>query len=148
MGLARLNTAKAANEGRVMQVLDPQTRTPAINEKTGGVVSITLRGRDSDAHIAAEMQARNEAMDRMQQTGRWTAEEVDQKDTENLARLVVGWDNVPACWVDGSSNEAPVDFSLENAVALFSQPGLRWLRADADKFVARRDAFLKPAPKG
>lgn len=147
MSLARFNTAAAADEGRVLVLVEQGTGAPMINETTGGVVSIRLRGQDSDAFVQEDMRLRNAALDRIASGGKTTAEILERQQAELLAKLVVSWDNIPTCWIDNTDSEEPIKFTHDNAVALFMNRGVKWLREKVDRFVGRRDAFLEPPPK-
>lgn len=145
MSLTSLQTASAANEGRAMPVLHPTDRVPLLNDKKVPV-TITVRGRDSDAFIKAENEARNRAVERTSKAVKFSAAASDLEACQTLARCTTGWQGVPAGWLDGSDNEAPAEFSYDNAVALYTNPGVSWIREQVDQFVAARVNFLKSAP--
>jgi len=145
MSLTSLNTASAANEGRAMPVLHPEDRTPLLDEK-GKPVTITLMGRDSDAFIKAENAARNRAMEQLSKGVKFSAAAAERQTCETLARCTVDWSGIPKGWLDGSDDETPVKLSEENAVALYSNPGVKWLRDQVDEFIGARANFLKRSP--
>jgi len=142
MNLASLNFAPAANSGAVMTVLHPIDRIP-LETDGGDPVTITLLGRDSDAFIKAETAARQRAMDSLSKGSKVSVTDADRRGCESLARLVTGWQGIPEGWIDGTDSNDPADFSVENAMKLFLNPGVRWIRDQADAFVADRGNFLK-----
>lgn len=146
MSLASLNTAAAANEGRVLTLVHPEDRTP-LNGQNGKPITITLLGQDSDAFIKAENAARNRSVESLREAAKFSAAAADLQACEMLARCTVNWSGIPKAWLDGSEDESPVKHTDENAVALYSNPGVSWLRAQVDKFVANRANFLKASPK-
>lgn len=146
MSLTSLNTAFAANAGRAMPVLHPVDRTPLLDAKKKAVV-IDLLGRDSDAFIKAENEARSRAVDQMTKGVKFSAPAADHQACEALARATTGWSGIPTGWIDGTDNEDPAPFSYDNAMALYANPGVRWLRDQVDEFVGTRANFLKAAPK-
>lgn len=143
MSLLSLNTATASNEGRAMPVLHPDDRTPLTFGKNNAPLTLTLLGKDSDAFIAADQAARNKAMATMAKGVKFSAAALDLQTCETLARCTTGWAGIPQGWIDGSDNEGPAEFNFANAVALYSSPGVRWLRDQADEFVGERRNFLK-----
>lgn len=141
MSLASLNFASAANEGRTMTVLHPIDRTALLDEK-GDPVTITLLGRDSDAFIAAENAARNRAVEQIKEGAKFSAAAADEEAAASLARATTGWSGVVQGWIDGTGDETPAKFSVENAKKLYMGRGVRWIRDQADKFVGDRAHFL------
>lgn len=143
MSLLSLNTATASNAGRVMPVLHPDDRTPLTFGKDKKALTLTLLGKDSDAFIRADQAARNVQMQTLAKGVKYSSAAVDVQISEMLARCTTGWAGIPQGWIDGSDDEKPSEFSYENAVALYSNQGLRWLRDLADEFVGDRRNFLK-----
>lgn len=146
MSLAALNTAAAANEGRVLTVLHPTERTPLVGQN-GKPVTITLLGQDSDIFIKAENAARARAMEHLSEGGKFSPAASDLQACEALARCTLDWSNIPKGWIDGTDDETPAKHSHETAVALYQNPGVKWLRDQTDKFIATRSNFLKASPK-
>lgn len=142
MSLASLNLAKSANTGRTLVVLHPTHRTPLVGAD-GGQVEIDLLGQDSDAWIAGEHASRNKQVDAMRRGHDFSAAQADRAGGVALANVATGWRNVPKAWltVDGT-DEDPATFSAANAELLFNNPGMRWLREQADEHVAKRAGFL------
>lgn len=143
MNLIALNTASAANEGRPMAVLHPDDRTPLTWGDKKDPLTITLLGKDSDAFIRDEQAARNKAVALATKGVKFSAAAQDRQVAETLAHCTTGWSGVPQGWIDGSEDESPAEFSFENAVALYLNPGVRWLRDQVDEFIAERRHFLK-----
>ncbi|MNS58674.1 hypothetical protein D3C72_916010 [compost metagenome] len=145
MSLTSLNTASAANEGRVMLVLHPEDRTPLLDEKKKPV-TITLLGRDSDTFIQAENASRNRAMEQLSKNVKFSAAAAEQQTCETLARCTVDWSGIPKGWIDGTDDETAAKLTEESAAALYASTGVKWLRDQVDEFVGTRANFLKRSP--
>ena len=146
MSLTSLNTAVAANAGRTMLVLHPTDRTPLTDAK-GRPVTVDLLGRDSDVFVQAENIARNKAVEAIKEGVKFSSAAADLAGAETLARATTGWSGIPKGWIDGTDDETPASFSFQNAVALYSNKGVAWLRDQADKFIGDRANFLSASPK-
>lgn len=146
MSLTSLNFAPAANEGRVMTVLHPTDRTP-LKDGKGNPVTLTLLGRDSDAFIAAENAARNKAVESLKDGAKFSAAAADEEAAASLARATTAWAGIPKGWIDNTDDETPAPFTPQNAAALYSNRGVRWVREQADKFIGDRAHFLKASPQ-
>lgn len=141
MSLTSLSTSTAANAGRTMTVLHPDDRVPLLaDDKTP--VTITLLGKDSDTFIKAQNAARNRAVEAVKKQMKFSSAAADLEASQTLARCTTGWTGIPRGWLDGSDDETAADFSFENAVALYSNLGVRWVRDQVDEFVAERAHFL------
>lgn len=145
MSLLALNTASAANAGRVMPVLHPEDRTPLKNGDA--TMTLTLLGRDSDAFIRAENTARNRSVEQLSENVKFSAAAVDLEAAKTLAACTTGWTGIPKGWLDGSDDETPAKFSEEAALALYTSPGLKWVRDQADRFIGNRANFLTASPQ-
>jgi hypothetical protein len=145
MSLASLNFATAANEGRVLTVLHPIERTTLLGAD-GKPVTITLLGKDSDAFVAAENAARNRAVEQVTSGAKFSAAASDEEAASSLARATTGWSGVVQGWIDGTDDETPAKFSVENARKLYLNRGVKWLRDQADRFVGDRANFLPASP--
>lgn len=66
-----------------------------------------------------------------------TAETIENETSEMLARLTTGWALVT---LDGRPLNIP--FSLENALALYRNPRLAWIRAQVNDFISDLGNFL------
>lgn len=143
MSLASLNLSSASNKGRTMTVLHPEERTP-LKTADGTVLTITLLGRDSDAFIRAERAAKSKAFEQVTKKGKFNPAESDQQTAETLAACTTAWSGIPVAWLtEGGEDESPAEFSRANAVALYTNPGLRWLKEQVDEFVGDRANFLQ-----
>lgn len=141
MSLLSLSTATASNEGRAMPVLHPDDRTP-LKGADKKPLTISLLGKDSDTFIQADQASRTKNMATMAKGVKFSAALMDQQVCETLARCTTGWTGIPQGWIDGSASEDPAKFSYDNALALYLNPGIRWLRDQADEFVGERRNFL------
>jgi len=146
MSLLSLNTAVAANEGRVMPVLHPDDRTPLTWGDKKKPLTLTLLGKDSDTFIKADQAMRSKAMALMTKGVKFSAAANDLQVAETLARCTTDWSGIPQGWVDGSNSEEAAECSYENAVALYQNAGVSWLRTQVDEFVGERRNFLTSAP--
>lgn len=154
MGLAKLQTAEDANAGRYLHIEHPDNRIPLyafntdpatgkeVEDKTRPV-RMLLRGQDSDAYIQAEHKARNRNVENMKKRVDYSAAEDDRLGSETLAACVVSWENIPMGWVDGTDSEEPAPFTYDNALKVFENKGVKWVRIQADDFIGKRANFLK-----
>jgi len=144
MGLAKLQTAENANSGRKLHLEHPDERTPLFFDEAKQVpVTLTLLGKDSQAYIKAERTNRNRAVENIKKRVAFSAAEDDRLGSETLARCTTAWEGVPQGWLDGTDDEAPAEFSYENAVKMYENPGVAWVREQADDFIGKRANFLK-----
>lgn len=135
MDLSTLNTARLDEDGAVFVPRHPETHQK---------LDISIRLRSSNcATVRAKSRAFMTALqtDReFKRTGIMDAEQVDRHGTEVLVACTVGWENVTRNGEALACNDA-------NARAVWSDPGLTWLRAQAQEFIAEAANFLpKDAP--
>lgn len=146
MSLASLNTAFAANEGRPMTVVHPVHRTPLTFGNDKEPVQIDLLGSDSDACVAVEHASRNDNLEAMREGAKLSAADLDLRSAKGLAKATTGWRGIPQGWIDNTEDETPAPFSQANALKLYTNKGVRWVKEQADKFIADRANFLPAAP--
>ena len=125
--LAKLDTAKVAEEGAELRVAHPIT-----GEDLG--ITITLIGTDSKtfrdiskSRATASLKKKTREID------------LDQNESEAvdlLAKCTKGWTGI-------SENGKEVVFSFDNAVQLYTK--YLWLREQIDRFMADRSNFLPSA---
>ena len=125
--LAKLDTAKVAEEGAELRVAHPTT-----GEDLG--ITITLIGTDSKtfrdiskSRATASLKKKSREID------------LDQNESESvelLAKCTKGWSCITESGVE-------VPFSYENAVKLYTK--YLWLREQIDRFMADRSNFLPSA---
>jgi len=131
------------NEGRPMAVKHPTTRAPLV-AADGTPVVLTLLGSDSEVFTRAELESQRATVDSL--TGGGPAFDPAARyaeATEVMAACTTGWTGVPQGWIDGTDDESPAPFSKENAAKLYANPGVKWLRIQADKFMGDRSRFLR-----
>lgn len=146
MSLASLNTSAAANRGAVMTVLHPVDRVPLKGADTQPI-TLTLLGRDSDEFTRAERNARKAAREAMVKRQAYSPADEDRMADAALAAATTGWSGIPMAWLEaGGTDETPAPFSAENALKLYGNPGVRWLRDQADEFIGDRANFMKASP--
>jgi len=147
MGIASLQTAANANEGRWLHVEHLDNRTPLYADEGDTKtkpVRLLLLGKDSKAYIESEQATRTRSVENIKKRVKYSAPEDDALTVETLARCTAGWENIPQGWLDGTNDETPAEFSQENAKKLYSNPGVAWVKEQADEFIGTRANFLKP----
>ena len=125
--LAKLDTAKVAEEGAELRVAHPTT-----GEDLG--ITITLIGTDSKTF-------RDISKSRATATLKKKTREIDLDQNESdavdlLAKCTKGWNGI-------TENGKEVVFSYDNAVQLYTK--YLWLREQIDRFMADRSNFLPSA---
>lgn len=139
--LLALNIAEAANQGRVMELVHPKHRTPLI-APDGKPVSITLLGKDSDTYIAADREAKARNYENIAEGAKLSPAELDHAFSKTLAKCTTAWHGIPQDWIDNSKSAEPAKLTFDNAVKLYENPGVKWIREQADRFVGDRARFL------
>ncbi len=133
MDFSKIDTS-AVNAGSKMTVLDVNGVPLLKPDKSP--ITITLRGKDSDAYIAHENQATNR---RLQQGARvkLTSEGLKADVIAGLAKCTVAWDGI-------GIGEDETACSYEAAVRLYTlAPDIK---DQVAAFVEDRANFLKPSP--
>ena len=125
--LAKLDTAKVAEEGAELRVAHPTT-----GEDLG--IVITLIGTDSKTF-------RDISKSRATASLKKKTREIDLDQNESdavelLAKCTKGWTGI-------TENGKEVAFSYDNAVQLYTK--YLWLREQIDRFMADRSNFLPSA---
>ena len=125
--LAKLDTAKVAEEGAELRVAHPTT-----GEDLG--ITITLIGTDSKTF-------RDISKSRATASLKKKTREIDLDQNESdavdlLAKCTKGWSGI-------TENGKQVAFSYDNAVQLYTK--YLWLREQIDRFMADRANFLPSA---
>ena len=125
--LAKLDTAKVAEEGAELRVAHPTT-----GEDLG--ITITLIGTDSKTF-------RDISKSRATASLKKKTREIDLDQNESdavdlLAKCTKGWTGI-------TENGKEVAFSYDNAVQLYTK--YLWLREQIDRFMADRSNFLPSA---
>ena len=125
--LAKLDTAKVAEEGAELRVAHPST-----GEDLG--ITITLIGTDSKTF-------RDISKSRATASLKKKTREIDLDQNESdavelLAKCTKGWTGI-------TENGKEVAFSYDNAVQLYTK--YLWLREQIDRFMADRANFLPSA---
>lgn len=133
MDLSTLNTARLDEDGAVFV-----PRHPASQQKLD--FSIRLRSSNCTA-VRAKSRAFMTSLQTnpdFKKTGIMDAEQIDLHGTEVLVACTIGWENVT---IGGET----LVCNAANARAVWSDPGLTWLRAQAQEFISEAANFL---PKG
>ena len=134
--LKRLDTRSKSSEGVPMEVLDPRTGRPFLDDD-GKKVTITLYGRNSDVFERVDREMKQRAVDRAKYTvGVADAADAIEADlVDYLTELTKTWSGFT---VDGA------DFppTQENIRAFWSDPRWSWLRKRAETFSLSDGNFL------
>lgn len=155
MSLANLNLSAAAKTGSVLKVIHFKTRIP-LKTDAGLDVTITLLGRDSAKVVAKQRAQRNQAVEDVRNGVDFDSTAQDYRDAELLAAGTVSWQGVPQGWLVELSPEQIATMSSEelaaleepavcneaNAIALYCNPGMNWLREQVVKHVDNRGNLL------
>lgn len=143
--LADLDFAETSDSGAPLYLKHPTQGIPlTLGEGDAAVqVVIMLRGRDSQAFIEAGYSQAEKAQETMMELGKLSPPKArDYEQAHALALCVIGWKGVPLGWVEGSRDNDPVEFSYDNALRMFRNRGVRWVREQCQKFVDDRANFL------
>ena len=125
--LAKLDTAKVAEEGAELRVAHPTT-----GEDLG--ITITLIGTDSKTF--RDISKIRATMALKKKTREIDLDQNEQDSIELLARCTKGWSGI-------TENGKDIPFNHENAVQLYTK--YLWLREQIDRFMADRANFLPSA---
>lgn len=141
MDLSALSTKKKSNEGEFLHLVHPKTRELMYD---GGdeskPVGLILLGVDSDvvqqarhARINAQIGSKKPKAKPADKENFSEQSEADQN--QMLADCTKGWKNLS---LDGDDQ-----FSADKMLAVYSDPGWAWLRAQAIVFVDDRGNFIE-----
>lgn len=141
MDLSALSTKKKSNEGAFLHLVHPKTRELMYD---GGdetkPVGLIMLGVDSDvvqqakhARINAQISSKKPKAKPADKENFSEQSEADQN--QMLADCTKGWKNLS---LDGDDQ-----FSAEKMLAIYSDPGWAWLRAQAIVFVDDRGNFIE-----
>lgn len=147
MSLANLNLNAAANAGFRVVIKHPVDRVP-LKGDDGGEVYIDMLGRDADVIVAKTREQRNLLVEEASKKIPFSAAAQDMRDAEVLAAAARGWANIPKAWLTpNGTDEAPAEFSEGNAILLFTNPGVNWLREQVVEAFDTRGNVLKASQK-
>ena len=125
--LAKLDTAKVAEEGAELRVAHPTT-----GEDLG--ITITLIGTDSKTFRDISKSRATASLKK--KTREIDLDQNEQDSIELLARCTKGWSGI-------TENGKDIPFGHENAVEIYTK--YLWLREQIDRFMADRSNFLPSA---
>ena len=125
--LAKLDTAKVAEEGAELRVAHPTT-----GEDLG--ITITLIGTDSKTF--RDISKIRATMALKKKTREIDLDQNESDAVELLAKCTKGWSGI-------TENGKDIPFSYDNAVQLYTK--YLWLREQIDRFMADRSNFLPSA---
>ena len=125
--LAKLDTAKVAEEGAELRVAHPTT-----GEDLG--ITITLIGTDSKTFRDISKSRATASLKK--KTREIDLDQNESDSVELLAECTKGWSGI-------TENGKEIVFSFENAVQLYTK--YLWLREQIDRFMADRSNFLPSA---
>ena len=147
MSLAKFNLTAAAAAGFSVVIVHPVDRTP-LTGTDGQPVQIHLLGRDADIVVAKQREQRNKMVEEASKKLPFSAAAQDLREAELLATATTGWDNIPKAWITpGGDDETPVEFTEGNAVMLYTNAGVAWLREQITEAFDARGNVLKASRK-
>lgn len=119
--------SRIAEEGRVLELLDPVTKEP-----TGW--KITLRGSDAQTLQQLQLEQRRRRLEQMAAQGHDRADPAvfDEDTMEMLVAATLGWTGVEL------EADVPFEFTAHNARAAY---GEKWIREQVSAFITRRANF-------
>lgn len=144
MKLTDLSTGKKANEGAFLHLshpTEPDTKLFRTEGETKFPVGLTLLGDDSDLAVDQTNAITDRILD-PKNKDRPSSAENDAEQGRLMAARIKDWQGIPMGWVDGTDDETPAPFSLENAVKLMLNRGVRWVREQASRFSGTRANFI------
>jgi hypothetical protein len=125
MDFAKLDTSKLSENGAEMVVMHPTTGEPTDTV-------IVLRGQDSKEYRQKVKELRQRAM---KQQGGNPIDTAEEHAMQTRIACTVTWKNVE---LNGKS----LEFSVDNALSFYGNPGLSWLVQQIDTFMRDRSNFL------
>ena len=126
MDLNEIKIADKSEEGEVLTVLHPVTYTETD-------IKIRLAGSDS-ARYRNKIKKIAEK-DKGKRKNNFNLDAAERQGAEILAACTLDWKGIQRGGVD-------IPFTYENAVELYADPNLRWLREQVDEFIADRTNFF------
>jgi hypothetical protein len=142
--LSRFAVKDASNEGRWMELSDPEDRgKPLLNGEKP--IRFLLRGQDSDAFVRQRNINRGIEMGEVRKNINFSQSVADERSQKLLAACVKDWEGVPQGWIDGSDNDEPISYSNENCIKLFQN--MQWVMDEIDQFVGDRKNYFAASPK-
>lgn len=91
-------------------------------------VEIDYVGFESEAADAARYENFRLRDKLIVEGGEFTQKVRDEELYRLMAKCTTGWRGVPMAWVDGSDNSEAAPFTPENALKLYNNYGVRWIR--------------------
>ncbi len=140
MNLSKFAQADKSNEGVEMVLKDPATSADLKDEATGEPVTITLMGSDSSQYIALQRQISDARLRRASgmRSGLskiiGSAEELEQDSIRLLTLATKGWKHVQL------EEGKDLEFNPQNVTRIYTD--FRWIREQAEQFIADRSNFL------
>lgn len=126
MDLNEIKIADKSEEGEILTILHPVTFAETD-------IKIRLAGSDSARYRNKVKKLAEKERGKRSKTINLDAAE--RQGAEILAACTLDWKGIQRGGVT-------VPFSYENAVELYSDPNLRWLREQVDEFIADRTNFF------
>lgn len=127
MDLNEIKIAEKSEEGEILTILHPVTYEETdIKIKLSGTDSARYRNKIKQIAEREKGKKKNNGID---------IDAIDKRGSEILASCTLDWKGIQRGGVD-------VPFTYENAVELYSDPNLRWLREQVDEFMSNRANFF------
>lgn len=142
MSLKDLNLKPTANQGAMLVLQHPGDGTE-LKGADGKPITISLLGKDSDSFVKADNILSNTRVEATKRQVKFSAAQFKEQNCGLYAHATTGWFGIPKCWIEGGEDETPIDYTFENAKALYLNQG--WVFEQVQAFVDNRANFLKPA---
>lgn len=126
MDLDALKIAEKSEEGEILTILHPVSF-----EETD--IKIKLAGMDSARYRNKVKQIAEK--EKVRKKTNIDFDGIEKRGAEILAACTIDWKGI-------QRGGDTIPFSYENAVELYSDPNLRWLREQVDEFIANRANFF------
>ena len=135
MDLSTLSTKQKSEEGVVMEVEDPRTGDPLLDDDSNAI-TITVAGSDSKAYRTYSRKIQNRRLKNLKPGQRkidLDSESMEVEQLELMSKCTLAWSGV--AW-----NGALLECNYANALMLFTELG--WLRDQVDIFITDRANFF------
>ena len=134
--IAKLDTRTMSEKGMPMQVRNPTTAAPMLDD-AGKPVTITLLGRNSEKFRALQREAQQRRADMASRSIPFGADDVKTENFNYLVGTTIGWSF-------DTMDALPFAFSEDNSRKLWADGRWAWLNAQAIGFILEEGNFFLP----
>ena len=131
----KFDLAAKAEAGAVMEVKDPVSDEPLIND-AGVPLTITLRGKDAPEVRKAAREYASQKLNKLAK-----AKKLEIREEDGIAELVAA----TVTWTGFTADGQEIPCTPQNARQLYTSE--LWIREQADAFMENREVFLKKPQK-